>query len=70
MKFYKSSWISYSSITTYNEFFGCLGISVRWFGVSGPFILGGHNFINCNPFSMIVNVLDAIREGIQVLFRH
>jgi hypothetical protein len=35
-----------------------------------PFTLGGHNFLNCNPFLMIVNVLDATRKRIQVLFRH
>ncbi len=35
-----------------------------------PFTLGGHNFLNCNMFFMIVNVLDAIRGGIQVFFGH
>jgi hypothetical protein len=33
-----------------------------------PYTFGGHNFFQCNLFSMIVNVLDATRRRIQVLF--
>jgi hypothetical protein len=35
-----------------------------------PFTFGGHNFLNCNSFSMIVNVLNAKRGRIELLFGH
>jgi hypothetical protein len=35
-----------------------------------PFILGGHNFLISNLFSMIVSVSNALRGGVQVFFRH
>jgi hypothetical protein len=35
-----------------------------------PFNLGAHNFIICNPFLMILGVLDALGRGLQVLFGH
>jgi hypothetical protein len=33
-----------------------------------PFTLGGHNFLISHPFLTILDVLDAPREGLQVLF--
>jgi hypothetical protein len=33
-----------------------------------PFTLGDHNFLIFNPFSMIVNVSDAPREGFKFCF--
>jgi hypothetical protein len=35
-----------------------------------PFILGGHNFLIFHPFPMILSVLDALKEGLQILFKH
>jgi hypothetical protein len=35
-----------------------------------PFTLGGHNFLDYNPFLTIVSVSDVTREGVQVLFGH
>jgi hypothetical protein len=35
-----------------------------------PFTLGDHNFLISNPFLTIIIVLDAPREGLQVLFGH
>jgi hypothetical protein len=35
-----------------------------------PFTLGGYNFLISNPFSTIVNVSNALRGGVQVLFGH
>jgi hypothetical protein len=35
-----------------------------------PFTLGDHNFLISNLFLTILSVLDALRAGLQVLFRY
>jgi hypothetical protein len=35
-----------------------------------PFTLGGHNLFISNLFFMIISVLDAPKEGLQVLLGH
>jgi len=43
---------------------------VLFFEFLTPFTLGAHNFLILNLFLMILNVLDASRGGLQVLFGH
>jgi len=65
-----------SNKATYNELFGCSGISfgsVWWFvffEFLTPFTLQDCNFLLSNPFLTIVNVSDVPRGGVQVLFGH
>jgi hypothetical protein len=70
LKFYKSSLNSNINITTYKDFFRCLGISlcsIQWFFFEflTPSTLGAHNFLNSILFFMIFNALEAPIEGVK-----
>jgi hypothetical protein len=61
---------------TYKEFFGCLGTGFVTFGdlfffeFLTPFILGGCNFLNPNPFLMIFSASKTPIRRVQILFEH
>jgi len=50
--------------------FVVFGILLFFFEFLTPFMLGGHNFLISNLFSMIISVSNTPRGGVQVLFEH